>query len=544
VHVGAGDAGELDKVVDQHPHALRRTAHPVQVVASGSVELRRAVFQQRLAEAVDGTQRRAQVVGHRVAESLQLLVHRRQLGVVAQQPLVQGLDLVAGALAVGDVAHGSDDQRPLLRSHRAEADLDRKLAAVGALAEEFPALAHGAGAGCNDEGVAVTDMPAAEAFGHQDLDRLADKAVARIAEQLLGLRVDQFDAALGIGDDDRIGCRLQQGAEAGLAVAQFLFGLLGPGDVANGGDDQRPALGLHRAEADGDGELAAVGTPPGELQAFAHRTHPRRGQETAAVADVAVMQAFGHQVFHRPADKPVPRVAEQALGLSVHEADVAFAVHDHDGIGRRLEHRAQARLTVEQGLLVCLAFRHVAQDAGKLALSVDRRCRQRQLERELAAVLAAAHQFDRPAEHPLFAAGNDALQTGLVGRVVALRHQQGHRLADQLVALVAEQTLGLRIHQHDAAIAAGDHDAVRRRLEEGTEMRLAAGRGGAHRQPLAGLRRPSEDSAPRQGAQRRRSGMNKSNDCCGTQSSKAVPSRLQFSITGTPTGTPSREPGP
>ena len=59
-------------------------------------------------EAVDGPQRRPQVVGDRVAERLQLLVGCLQLGGALQYPLfeffVQTADLVFGELDLGDVA--------------------------------------------------------------------------------------------------------------------------------------------------------------------------------------------------------------------------------------------------------------------------------------------------------------------------------------------------------------------------------------------------------------------------------------------------------
>ena len=72
--LGAADAREREEVVDELAHALCAGAHPAEVVAPSLVEAVAVVLEQRLAEAVDRAQRRAQVVRDRVAERLELLV--------------------------------------------------------------------------------------------------------------------------------------------------------------------------------------------------------------------------------------------------------------------------------------------------------------------------------------------------------------------------------------------------------------------------------------------------------------------------------------
>ncbi len=67
-------AREGEEVVDQLVHSLRRGANAPEVLSPLGVELVGAVFEQSLAESVDAPERRAQVVGHRVAERLELLV--------------------------------------------------------------------------------------------------------------------------------------------------------------------------------------------------------------------------------------------------------------------------------------------------------------------------------------------------------------------------------------------------------------------------------------------------------------------------------------
>jgi hypothetical protein len=48
------------------------------------------------------------------------------------------------------------------------------------------------------------------AFGHQNLDRLAEQLVPAVAEKSLGLTIDPDDLAFMIGDDNRIRCRFQE----------------------------------------------------------------------------------------------------------------------------------------------------------------------------------------------------------------------------------------------------------------------------------------------------------------------------------------------
>src|SRR5437762_5143824 len=63
-----------------------------------------------------------------------------------------------------------------------------------------------------------------------------------------------------------------------------------------------------------------------------------------------------------------------------------------------------------------------------------------------------------------------------VGAPEALRHQRLDRPAEQLVPLIAEQTLRLRVHQHHAAERVDDDDRVVSELEETPESRLDARR--------------------------------------------------------------------
>ncbi len=205
-----GDAGEEQQALDELRHVLRRLAHAAQVIAPLVVELVRVVLEEGLAEAVDAPQRGAQIVGDRVAERLQLAAGRLGglLG-LRQRPL--------GALALGDVADGAGDEEAVHRLQGAQADLHGELGAVPAQAEELQAGAHEAHLGVGEVAGAVTRVPAAEARGDEHLHRLPEQLAAAVAEEALGLGVDEHDAPLAVDDHHRVGGRLEQGrGEAGL----------------------------------------------------------------------------------------------------------------------------------------------------------------------------------------------------------------------------------------------------------------------------------------------------------------------------------------
>src|SRR5262245_56942247 len=101
-------------------------------------------------------------------------------------------------------------------------------------------------------------MPLAKPLRHDDLDRLAEELQAAIAEETLGLRVDEHDLAGVVDDDDRVRRRLQEPAELLLARLEYALCLLAQADVAHGARDDESLLAPQRAEADLDRKLAAV----------------------------------------------------------------------------------------------------------------------------------------------------------------------------------------------------------------------------------------------------------------------------------------------
>ncbi len=113
-------------------------------------------------------------------------------------------------LSIGHVADRAGDEQASRRLDRTQADLDGKLGAVAAQAEQLDARAHGPESRRREESLAVGGMGRAVPFGQKDLDRLADQLVSGVAEEAFGLLVDEHHPAGGIGDDHGVRSRVEQ----------------------------------------------------------------------------------------------------------------------------------------------------------------------------------------------------------------------------------------------------------------------------------------------------------------------------------------------
>jgi hypothetical protein len=87
---------------------------------------------------------------------------------------------------------------------RAEADFDRKLAAVLLARDELDPAGHRPRHRVGEEALQVRRMPLAQAHGHQTFQRGAHQLVAIIAEELDGLLVDELDPTIRTHHDDGV----------------------------------------------------------------------------------------------------------------------------------------------------------------------------------------------------------------------------------------------------------------------------------------------------------------------------------------------------
>src|SRR5450631_1016152 len=95
------------------------------------------------------------------------------------------------------------------------------------------------------------------------------------------------------------------------------------------------------AEADLDGELAAVFPQAPQLQGRSHWASAGISHETGTMAPVTVSEAFGHQDFDLLPHQFVPSVTEHPFGLSIHPNDLAVLIDNDHGIGCGLQKAAE-----------------------------------------------------------------------------------------------------------------------------------------------------------------------------------------------------------
>ncbi len=160
------------------------------------------------------------VGGQIVGEQLAVATDREQhvvevMGDAARQApdrleLLSLEDLTHGELASRDVHHGGEDLKPARPEDRRQADLYRELRAVLASSGEVEADAHRPGQRAGQVFGSVGDV-SGDPFGEEELDRLADQLVARVAEGELGLRVDIRDLGAGVDRHHRVGRGLEEG---------------------------------------------------------------------------------------------------------------------------------------------------------------------------------------------------------------------------------------------------------------------------------------------------------------------------------------------
>src|SRR5690349_15328097 len=148
----AAQPGEGKQVVDQRAHALRFALDDSELSPPLVIELGRVVLPEHAREAGDRPHRRPQVMGHRIAEALQLLVRglelRRPLSDTLLELGIEPLQLLLGAALVFDVANRADPFLDLAVEHdRNPAHADVAMAVRASVAQAQFELERGTGGG-------------------------------------------------------------------------------------------------------------------------------------------------------------------------------------------------------------------------------------------------------------------------------------------------------------------------------------------------------------------------------------------------------------
>jgi hypothetical protein len=176
-------------------------------------------------------------------------------------------------------------------------------------------------------------------FGRVELGKmLADDLVGRIALEPFGARIPAHDHAARVEQIDRVILdRLDQHAEAALAVVERLLRLAPLGDVAgdNSKADGAAVMGAHRLHQSGDPKPCAVlADPPGLLLGEAAKPRPRQKLPSNIGSPVLGPEKQGKVLT----DDLAGGVEIDLLGAQVPGADHAFGVDQIDSvIGQRIE---------------------------------------------------------------------------------------------------------------------------------------------------------------------------------------------------------------
>src|SRR5581483_3424180 len=114
------------------------------------------------------------------------------------------MELRLDLFAVRYVPNDADHEALAALHDRAEADLDRELAAVLSFPEKLEAGAHGPGSRRRRVLLAMSNVGGVEPLGQQNLNRLSDEVAPLIAEHALGLAIHDADAARRVHDNDGV----------------------------------------------------------------------------------------------------------------------------------------------------------------------------------------------------------------------------------------------------------------------------------------------------------------------------------------------------
>ncbi|HEX3726505.1 MAG TPA: hypothetical protein VHV08_09700, partial [Pirellulales bacterium] len=145
-------------------------------------------------------------------------------------------------------------QHPTFVFQWAQADFDRKIAAILAAPRERQTAAHRPHGGMLEKKRSLGRVPVTNALWHEHFDRLPHQFVATIAEQPLGLAVYQDDGSCFINDHQGVGRCLDKALK-----------VFDDSDLASGSD---PIRGV--ANGRGEGQLWRVGAEYGRGNGAGH----------------------------------------------------------------------------------------------------------------------------------------------------------------------------------------------------------------------------------------------------------------------------------
>ena len=169
-----------------------------------------------------------------------------------------------------------------------------------------------------------------------------------VAEQPLGRRVEGFDAAVRVDDDDAVHGGFDDRPPARLAGAESLLELHARAEIVKHPRELALAANRHLADGQMERERRPVATPPGDLAADPDDLGVAGGEVRGEIAVVLLVIRRRHQHADVAADHLRAGIAEQAFGAAIERLDPACRVDHDDAVDRRIDDGLQSRIRVAE----------------------------------------------------------------------------------------------------------------------------------------------------------------------------------------------------
>ncbi len=255
--------------------------------------------------------------------------------------------------------------------------------------------------------------------------------------------------------------------ELGLELLEATLRFLPLGEIADESGEDAFSFDARFADCELDRKIRSVLAPASDHAPDADDPLLACPQVALEIPVVLIAIRNRHQDADIPTDELGLAVAKEPLGRRIEGSDAATLVDNDEGVGRRIDDRAQARLARSQLALGALQLRDVAGDLrcpdDPSARIADRRNGDEDID--LRAVLATPHRLvmiDALSARDL---GNDLV---LFAHPVG-RKEDGERTTEHLLGGVAEDCFRRPVPARHGAVQGLADDGVAGRLDDGRE---------------------------------------------------------------------------
>ncbi len=243
-------------------------------------------------------------------------------------------------LTFADVTNRARYQRPSFGPQRSDGYFRRELGSVLASPAQIQVSSNPALVRIRCVARSLICMTSTRVPGHQHLDALPEQLDALVAEELLGLSIDEHDRALLVDYDHRVGCGLQEALDAIQRVLAIR-------NVTDHHQPSRHTAVRLRARA----QLHAI--PPRVIERL-HLDRARLATERRTTKRLPSRPSLGRQDFRkRPPFRRVGVEPDVARRLPGHQNTSQVRVeHQNCGVGQVLQCRERRARILLSGSVI------------------------------------------------------------------------------------------------------------------------------------------------------------------------------------------------